>query len=119
MTTIPPVVPPLPIERVYARNLAPGAAFEWLRAGWRDLAVNPWARLLYGFFVFRLSAGIVAGLVWLAWDYALFPATAGFLVVAPALAIGLCGKSRAREQGEAVSLRHMLPPHARAGGQVL
>src|SRR3546814_1146722 len=74
MTTIPPVVPPLPIERHYARNLAPGAAFEWLRAGWRDLTANPGPSLLYGFFVFLLSAGIVAGLIWLAWDYALFPA---------------------------------------------
>lgn len=119
MTTIPPVVPPLPIERHYARNLAPGAAFEWLRAGWRDLTANPGPSLLYGFFVFLLSAGIVAGLIWLAWDYALFPAIAGFLVFAPALAIGLYDKSRALERGEPVSLRHMLLPHARAGGQVL
>src|SRR3546814_7925979 len=119
MTTIPPVVPPLPIERHYARNLAPGAAFEWLRAGWRDLTANPGPSLLYGFFVFLLSAGIVAGLIWLAWDYALFPAIAGFLVFAPALAIGLYDKSRALERGKPVSLRHMLLPHARVGGQVL
>src|SRR3546814_1857143 len=44
---------------------------------------------------------------------------AGFLVFAPALAIGLYDKSRALERGEPVSLRHMLLPHARAGGQVL
>src|SRR3546814_11092330 len=108
MTTIPPVVPPLPIERHYARNLAPGAAFEWLRAGWRDLTANPGPSLLYGFFVFLLSAGIVAGLIWLAWDYALFPAIAGFLVFAPALAIGLFDKSRDRKSvvsGKGVSVR--------------
>ena len=66
MTTIPPVVPPLPIEQRYARDLAPGAAFGWLRDGWRDLATNPGPSLLYGLFVFLLSAGIVAGLIWLA-----------------------------------------------------
>lgn len=119
MIKIPPVVPPLPTERRYARDLAPGTAFGWLRDGWRDLVSHPGPSLLYGLFVFLLSAGIVAGLVWLAWDYALFPAIAGFLVFAPALAIGLYEKSRAIEQGEPVSLRRMLLPHARAGGQVL
>jgi uncharacterized membrane protein len=119
MTIIPPVVPPLPTEQVYARDLPSGTALGWLRDGWRDLISDPGPSLLYGLFVFLLSAGIVAGLVWLAWDYALFPAIAGFLVFAPTLAIGLYDKSRALEQGEQVSLRHMLLPHPRAGGQVL
>ncbi|AZI36331.1 hypothetical protein NT2_12_01280 [Caenibius tardaugens NBRC 16725] len=119
MATIPPVVPPLSTEQPYARDLAPGAPFAWLREGWRDLATNPGPSLLYGIFVFLISVGIVAGLIWSALDYALFPAIAGFLVFAPALAIGLYEKSRALEQGESVSLRHMLLPHARAGEQVL
>ena len=119
MTTIPPVVPPLPTEQRYARNLAPDAPLAWLREGWRDLVTRPGPSLLYGGFVFLLSASIVAGLIWLALDYALFPAIAGFLVFAPALAIGLYDKSRALERGEPVSLMHMLLPHARAGGQVL
>ncbi|AKM09130.1 DUF2189 domain-containing protein [Croceicoccus naphthovorans] len=119
MTTIPPVVPPLPIKQRYARDLPLGAAFEWLRLGWRDLTTHPAPSLLYGLFVFLLSASLVVGLVWLAWDFALFPAIAGFLVFAPALAIGLYDKSRALELGETVSLRRMLLPHARAGGQVL
>ena len=119
MTTIPPVVPPLPADRPYARDLAPGAALDWLRAGWRDLITDPVPSLLYGLFVFGLSLAIMAGLIWLAWDYALFPAIAGFLVFAPALAIGLYDKSRALERGEPVSLRHMIAPHARAGGQIL
>lgn len=119
MTTIPPVVPPLPADRPYARDLAPGAALGWLRAGWRDLTTDPVPSLLYGLFVFGLSLAIMAGLIWLAWDYALFPAIAGFLVFAPALAIGLYDKSRALERDEPVSLRHMIAPHARAGGQIL
>ena len=119
MVTIPPVVAPLPKEKLHARDLAPGAAFDWLRAGWRDLTTDPGPSLLYGGFVFLLSAAIVAGLFWFEWDYALFPAIAGFLVFAPALAIGLYDKSRALELGEPISLRHMLLPHARAGGQVL
>ncbi|HWJ68608.1 MAG TPA: DUF2189 domain-containing protein [Sphingobium sp.] len=119
MTIIPPVVPPLPIASPYARALPPGAAFDWLRAGWRDLVTDPAPSLLYGLVVFLLSAAIIAGLIGFEWDYALFPAIAGFLVFAPALAIGLYDKSRTLELGEPVSLRHMLLPHPRAGGQVL
>lgn len=117
--TIPPVVPPLPIERHYDRNLAPGAAFGWLREGWQDLISSPVPSLLYGLFVFLLSAAIVGGLFGFGFDYALFPAIAGFLVFAPTLAIGLYAKSRAIELGEPVSLRTMLLPRARAGRQVL
>lgn len=119
MTIIPPVVPPLPVEKAYARHLPPGAPFAWLGAGWRDLTTDPAPSLLYGLFVFLLSAGIITGLIWFGWDYALFPAIAGFLVFAPTLAIGLYDKSRALELNEPVSLPHMLLPRARAGGQVL
>ncbi|MCM8730401.1 DUF2189 domain-containing protein [Hephaestia sp. GCM10023244] len=119
MPIIPPVVPALPIERRYARDLAPGAAFGWLRDGWRDLVTDPVPSLLYGLVVVLLSLGIVAGLIFFGWDYALFPAIAGFLVFAPTLAIGLYDKSRAIEQNDPISLRHMLFPHARSGGQVL
>lgn len=119
MTILPPVVPPLPTERPYARDLPASAALDWLGAGWRDLLYRPGPSLVYGVFVFLLSAGIIAGLVGLALDYALFPAIAGFLVFAPALAIGLYDKSRAIERGEQVSLRHMLLPKAQAGGQIL
>src|SRR3546814_20807910 len=34
MTTIPPVVPRLPIARHDARTLPPGAAVAWMPAGW-------------------------------------------------------------------------------------
>jgi len=119
MVIIPPVVPPLPIEKPYARHLASDAPLAWLRAGWRDLTTDAGPSLLYGLFVFLLSAGIIGGLVWFGWDYALFPMIAGFLVFAPTLAIGLYAKSRALEQNEPVTLRQMLLPKAVAGGQVL
>lgn len=119
MATLPPVVPPLPTRNRYARDLPPGAAFDWLRAGWRDLMTVPVPSLLYGVFVFLLSIGIILGLAMLQWDYVLFPALAGFLVFAPALAVGLYEKSRLIEQDEAVSLRRMIFPHAKSGGQIV
>ena len=37
---------------VYGRHLPASAAFGWLRAGWRDLTVQPGSSLLYGLAVF-------------------------------------------------------------------
>lgn len=119
MDTLPPVVPPLPVRSRFARDLPSGAAFEWLRAGWRDLGNDPVPSLVYGLVVLLLSAAIVGGLVFLGWDYVLFPALAGFLVFAPALAIGLYAKSRALERGERLSLARMALPRPASGGQIL
>ena len=119
MTTIPPIVPPLPRVSPYARNLPASSAVTWLRAGWQDLTRDPWPSLLYGLFVFLLSAAIIVGLVVLEWDFAIFPVLAGFLILAPARAIGLYEKSRSLEEGRQVSLGHMLMPRAQSGGQIL
>lgn len=119
MPTIPPVVPALPRTSPYARNLPTGSAIAWLIAGWRDLRTSPASSLAYGLVVFALSFGIVLGLVLLGWDYALFPVTAGFLILAPILAIGLYAKSRALEEGRSATLRQMVLPRPAAGGQLL
>jgi uncharacterized membrane protein len=119
MTTIPPVVPPLPVKSRFALDLPANAGFDWLAAGWRDLWTEPGPSLAYGVFVLALSAVIVAGLWWLGWGFILFPALAGYLVFAPALATGLYEKSRALENGEPVSPRRMLFPRPASGGQIL
>jgi uncharacterized membrane protein len=119
MPIIPPVVPPLPRTSPYCRDLPLGSAFDWLGAGWRDLRTDPAASLAYGLVVFALSLGIVLGLILFGWDYALFPATAGFLILAPVLAIGLYAKSRALEEGRHVTLRQMVLPEAPSRGQLL
>ncbi len=71
------------------RNLPFSAAFGWLGSGWRDLVASPGISLAYGILV----AGISALLVWTMyvqrWDYLIFPALAGFMIVGPILAIGL------------------------------
>ncbi|MGZ8283312.1 MAG: DUF2189 domain-containing protein [Allosphingosinicella sp.] len=100
MATIPPIVPPLPVDKPYRRELPRGSAFAWLRAGWNDLMVDPGFSLLRGVIVFLLSVAIVGGLIWFELDYLLLPTLAGFLIFGPAMAIGLYDKSRAIEQGE-------------------
>ena len=106
--TIPAVMPPLPRDRRLDRRYAPSVALQWLAAGWRDLVAQPGVSLLYGLGVFLVSAAVVGGLVVLGLDYILFPALAGFMIIAPFLAIGLYEKSRAIEEGRPVSLRTML-----------
>ncbi len=119
MTTIPPVVPPLPVKSRFALDLPANAGFDWLAAGWKDLRTQPAPSLAYGAIIFVLSAAIVAGLWRFEWDFILFPALAGFLVFAPALATGLYEKSRALEYGDPVSFRRMLFPRPASGGQIL
>ena len=111
MASLPPVVPPLPIDNRYDRHLSAGSAFGWLRAGWRDLMTDPLPSLVRGVIVFLISAAIVLGLVVLDRDYILLPTLAGFLVFGPAMAIGLYEKSRRIEHKEA-NLRRIvrLPP---------
>jgi uncharacterized membrane protein len=119
MTIIPAIVPPLPRPSRFRRELAPRAAFGWLSAGWRDLWRRPLASLVYGVLVFLVSVAIVFGLFVLGWDYILFPALAGFMVVGPVLAVGLYDKSRRLQAGEPVSLARMLFVRPKAAGQAL
>lgn len=119
MRTIPAVVPPLERESRFDRHLPRGAGFAWLAAGWSDLKAVPAPSLVYGLAIFLVSIGIVVGLFALGWDYILFPALAGFMVVGPILATGLYEKSRRLAQGEPVSLLDMILVEARSGGQIL
>lgn len=119
MTTIPAVVPPLPRDNSWKRHQSRMAAFQWLRAGWRDFRVQPMPSLFYGIVIFVISAGIVAGLFVSGLDSILFPALAGFVVVGPILAIGLYEKSRCLAAGEPVSLARMIFVDPASGGQIL
>jgi uncharacterized membrane protein len=116
--TIPAVMPPLRPDRGLNRHLAPSAAMQWLRAGWRDLMIQPAPSLAYGIGVFAVSAAIVAGLFSFGLDYILFPAFAGFMVVGPVLAVGLYEKSRRIAAGDLVTLTDMVFVRP-ASGQIL
>lgn len=116
---IPKVVPPLPRENPHARDLPWHTAFHWLRAGWSDLWTNPVPSLLYGLGVFGVSALIVWALFLFRYEYALFPALAGFMVVGPLIANGLYEKSRRLEAGERIGLTGMIFVKPRSSYQAL
>lgn len=102
----------------WQRHLPNDIGVRWLRAGWRDLANHPGQSLAYGFGIFLVSVVLVWLLVLFGRDYIIFPTLAGFMIVAPVLAVGLYEKSRALEADERVRLRRMLLTRPRAGAQV-
>jgi len=116
---LPAVSPPLPPAISRDRHVAPSLAFEWLKAGWEDLTIEPFVSIAYGLLVFVVSFILVGGLFAFGWDYILFPVFSGFLVVGPLLAIGLYEKSRRIAAGERVSLLQMILVRPTSGGQVL
>jgi len=89
---------------VPSRSLSTGAAFEWLRAGWIDFRNAPRVSLIYGFFVFLLSA-CVAWLAWMLGGFVLLLSVlSGFVFVAPLLAFGLYSVSRQLCEGRTPDL---------------
>jgi uncharacterized membrane protein len=102
----------------WQRNLPATTSLQWLTAGWRDLRVRPGQSLAYGAGVFLLSVALIGLLVAYGRDYIIFPTLAGFMIVAPLLAVGLYEKSRALAAGETITLRQMIFVKAKAGPQV-
>jgi uncharacterized membrane protein len=117
--TLPAVVPALPRARRWKRGYPASMASQWLAAGWHDFMVQPALSLAYGCIVFLVSAGVVFGLFRFGWDYFLFPAFAGFMVVGPIVAVGLYEKSRRIAAKEPVSLARMLFIQPASAGQIL
>lgn len=118
--SIPAVVPPVRPERAsLKRGLPMAAAFGWLAAGWSDINLRPTLSYAYGISLFVLSVAVITGLFQFGWDAVLFPALAGFMVIGPAIAIGLYEKSRRLSEGRPVTLRSMILVEAKAGGQIL
>lgn len=116
---IPEVVPPLPREKPHARDLPWTTAFDWLKAGWRDLTQHPGPSLAYGAGMFAVSLLVLWFLFQQSLDYLIFPALAGFMVVGPLVANGLYEKSRRLETGEPVTLRSMLFVRPKSGYSTL
>ncbi|WP_159999598.1 DUF2189 domain-containing protein [Roseomonas sp. 18066] len=100
------------------RRVAHDRPWAWLAAGWRDLWAAPAVGLGYGL---ALAAGgwtlaLLAQRAATLW--AILPATAGFLLLAPLLAAGLYESSRRRALGLPVDARAILSRLAERGTQL-
>lgn len=119
MDSLPELEPPVGRASALNRQLRTDEAYAWLRAGWDDFTREELgASVIYGGFVFFVSSLLVGGLFWVGADYAFFPALGAFLVVGPALALGLYEKSRRMMNNEAVNLDSMIFVQTRSPYQV-
>ena len=119
MVKLPPTTPPLPRDFGWKRDLHLTVPMQWLRSGWADFIVRPGLSLAYGLAVFLISVAIAAGIFRLNFGYLLLPALAGFMIVAPLLAIGLYEKSREIAHDRPLSLASMVFVKPRSGGQLI
>lgn len=119
MSTIPKTVPPLPREKTLYRRLDTWAGLEWLALGWRDLFRAPLSSFCYGLAVFALSWAVLSAIFALDYDYILFPALSGFMIVGPLLAIGMYEKSRRLASRAPVTLSSVFFVRPASGGQLL
>lgn len=106
-------------RRKFAKNMEWNTPFRWLSAGWADLWLFPATSLLYGSFIFLLSVLIIYVLFIINAEYLVFSAFAGFMIVGPALAVGLYEKSRRISEKETVSMAKMLSIRGKTLGQIL
>lgn len=83
------------------RDISPRAPWGWLAAGWTDIWQAP-ASLLHGLIV---TAGGWA-ILWLTWDqpWLAMAAISGFLLIGPALAVGVNELARRLERGDRAAL---------------
>jgi uncharacterized membrane protein len=101
------------------RRLPPSHAFRWLVRGWKDLWLSPWSSLAYGLLVFIVSVIVIYTMFTMGWDYVLFPALAGFMIVGPVVAVGLYQKSRSIEEGRPARLDEMILIKSGSAGQII
>lgn len=90
----------------------------WLARGWRDFVRAPKVGLAYGALLVVVGFAVVLCLYLADTLYLLLPITAGFMFVAPALAVGLYDASRRMEAGETPTLRAAIGAWRRNPGQI-
>lgn len=108
-----------PARRSHGLNLPLTTPFKWIGSGFADAFRYPFASLAYGLFVVLISWFLIGVLFKIGADYIIFPALSGFMVMGPAIAVGLYEKSRRLERGEPVTLPAMIFVKARSPGQIL
>lgn len=111
-----PYIPPPPVgPQALMQDLATGAPFRWLGAGWSDFRAHPAHALFYGACFWGMA--LILGVVFRTKPEYVMSIASGCLLVGPFLAMGLYEASRRRESGEPVELGHTLfcwAPHVRS-----
>lgn len=78
--------------------------WRWLALGWQDIWRSPEVSLVYGALFAGLGCLLTYGMVRLGAWYVILPLASGFMLLGPALAVGLYEVSRRHAAGEPVTL---------------
>lgn len=90
------------------RTVSFSAPFVWLAEGWRDLMKAPGPLLLYGLGVAIVSFALCLGVYATNGAFWVMALTAGFVIVAPLIAMGPYEAGRRLDQGERPGLGQIL-----------
>jgi uncharacterized membrane protein len=90
------------------RTVSLSAPFVWLAEGWRDFMKAPGPLLLYGLGVAAVSFALCFGVYATNGAFWVMALTAGFVIVAPLIAMGPYEAARRLEQGERPRLGQIL-----------
>ncbi|QNT71025.1 DUF2189 domain-containing protein [Defluviicoccus vanus] len=95
------------------------APFGWLAAGWRDFRRAGLVSFLYGLLIAATGLALTVGLYLADLAYLIAPLVAGFMLVGPALTVGLYAISRDLEAGRRASLGRALAAWRKNSGRFL
>ncbi|NKB16805.1 MAG: DUF2189 domain-containing protein [Sphingomonadales bacterium] len=103
---------------IIVETVAFDAPWVWLAGGWRDFWAAPVVSFFYGSIFASLAALLTAGLLARGLESLILPLSGGFLLVGPALAVGLYETSRRLEANETVRLVDILQAVLRCCGRL-
>lgn len=100
------------------RKIDTNAPWQWLASGWADLTHARLVSIPYAFVFVLIGYAVTIGLFLAELYYLIWPFVAGFLLVAPAFAVGLYEISRRLEGGEPISFAAALGAWRAAPGRI-
>ncbi|WP_430474492.1 DUF2189 domain-containing protein [Thalassospira lucentensis] len=106
------------IHGIGVREISTDHSGSWLEAGWRDFKRTPAIGLSYGAFCVLAGWLVVLSIFRTGQPYLTLPLAAGFMLLAPLVAVGLYETSRRLEMGENATLWHSLNGFRRNPGQI-
>ncbi|MGI9426467.1 MAG: DUF2189 domain-containing protein [Hyphomicrobiaceae bacterium] len=106
------------VRGVTIRKVSVEAPWDWIGAGWQDLWVHPQYSLAYGAVFAAIALLMFLGFTVAGLQSLIVALAGGFMLLAPAIAVGLYELSRRISVGEPVSIAGLLAAGAKAPGQL-
>jgi uncharacterized membrane protein len=103
---------------INVRQAPMDAPWKWLAAGWRDMLRTPVVSFGYGLFFAVISGVLTLTLFQLDLTALVLSLAAGFLILAPMLALGMYEASRRLEKGQPVTLPIVISTLVSASSQI-